>query len=430
MAQEFINVGTAPDDGLGDPIRDAYIKCNDNFSELYSRVQVNPPTTPIGSPGDSAGMYAYDENYFYYCYANYNGVSQIWGEVSEIGNVVLPSISNGNSNVDIANSGGNINFSVNGVANVAVLSDNVLSLSANIVSTANISGTYILGDGSQLTGLPQVYSNANVQAYLPTYNGGLNPSTIVTGAIITDGYFFANGQPFTGSGGGTGNVDLPNYTGNLGGTLTQSNQPNITGVGTLAELTVSSISNIDFQAIASDIDIFTTFGGTVVISSDAPGTIDNMRIGCTTPSSATFTTVATQGNVTASYFIGDGSQLTNVGGGGGNYGNADVANYLPTYTGNLNPGNITTTGTLAVVGNSTFTGTVNTQTITGNLVGQLTGPVNGVNLTYGIWDFGSISGTTFDTPIAWIFAQTSAGNIDMGTVPSPSPNNIDIGTIY
>jgi hypothetical protein len=140
--------------------------------------------------------------------------------------------------------------------------------------------------------------------------------------------------------------------------------------------------------------------------------------------------VASLGNITAPYFIGDGSQLTNVGGGSSNYGNAEVANYLPTYTGNLNPGNITTTGTLAVVGNSTFTGTVNTQTITGNLVGQLTGPVNGINLSYGVWDFGSISGTTFDTPIAWIFAQTSAGNIDMGTVPSPSPNNIDIGTIY
>jgi hypothetical protein len=305
-----------------------------------------------------------------------------------------------------------------------------LSLSANIVSTANISGTYILGDGSQLTGLPQVYGNANVEAYLPAYTGNLNPSSVVTGAIITDGYFFANGQPFTGSGGGTGNVDLPNYTGNLGGTLTQSSQPNITEVGTLAELTVSSISNIDFQAIASSIDIFTTFGGTVAISSDAPGTIDNMKIGCTTPSSATFTTVATQGNVTASYFIGDGSQLTNVGGGGGNYGNADVANYLPTYTGNLNPGNITTTGTLAVVGDSTFTGNDNTQIITGNLVGQLTGPVNGVNLSYGIWDFGSVLGTTFDTPIAWILSQTSAGNIDMGTVGSPSPNNIDIGTIY
>jgi hypothetical protein len=312
-----------------------------------------------------------------------------------------------------------------------VLSDNALSLSANIVSTANISGTYILGDGSQLTGLPQVYGNANVQAYLPTYTGNLNPSSVVTGAILTDGYFYANGSPFSGSGGGSGNVDLPNYTGNLGGTLTQSNQPNITRVGPLVDLTVSSIEDIDFQAIASNIDIFTTFGGTVIIASDAPGAIDNMRIGCTTPGSATFTSVASLGNVTATYFIGDGSQLTNVGGGGGsNYGNADVANYLPTYSGNLNPGNITTTGTLTVVGNSTFTGTVDAQTVTGNLVGQLTGTVNGINLTYGIWDFGSISGTTFDTPIAWIFAQTSAGNIDMGTVGSPSPNNIDIGTIY
>jgi hypothetical protein len=35
MAQQFINVGAAPDDGLGDPLRTSFIKCNQNFSELY-----------------------------------------------------------------------------------------------------------------------------------------------------------------------------------------------------------------------------------------------------------------------------------------------------------------------------------------------------------------------------------------------------------
>jgi len=34
MAIEIINVGTSPNDGNGDPIRDAFIKCNDNFDEL------------------------------------------------------------------------------------------------------------------------------------------------------------------------------------------------------------------------------------------------------------------------------------------------------------------------------------------------------------------------------------------------------------
>lgn len=35
MAQQTIGIGAAPNDGTGDPIRDAFDKCNDNFTELY-----------------------------------------------------------------------------------------------------------------------------------------------------------------------------------------------------------------------------------------------------------------------------------------------------------------------------------------------------------------------------------------------------------
>jgi len=36
MAQQTINVGSAPDDGTGDPARTAFTKCNANFTELYT----------------------------------------------------------------------------------------------------------------------------------------------------------------------------------------------------------------------------------------------------------------------------------------------------------------------------------------------------------------------------------------------------------
>ena len=78
MAREIINVGSVPNDGLGDPIRTAYIKCNNNFGELYSRYQATPPSTRVGSIGDSAGMYAADENFFYYCFQDFDGSSDIW----------------------------------------------------------------------------------------------------------------------------------------------------------------------------------------------------------------------------------------------------------------------------------------------------------------------------------------------------------------
>jgi hypothetical protein len=36
MAKQEINVGTTANDGTGDPIRDAFIKVNDNFDDVYS----------------------------------------------------------------------------------------------------------------------------------------------------------------------------------------------------------------------------------------------------------------------------------------------------------------------------------------------------------------------------------------------------------
>lgn len=78
MAQQVINVGTEPNDGQGDPLRTAYIKCNSNFTELYARFKSAVPTTAIGVNGDVAGMYAADDQYFYYCFDNWDGSSEIW----------------------------------------------------------------------------------------------------------------------------------------------------------------------------------------------------------------------------------------------------------------------------------------------------------------------------------------------------------------
>lgn len=39
MANQVINIGAAPDDGSGDPLRTAFDKVNDNFSELYGLVR-------------------------------------------------------------------------------------------------------------------------------------------------------------------------------------------------------------------------------------------------------------------------------------------------------------------------------------------------------------------------------------------------------
>ena len=305
MTQEIINVGTAPDDGSGDPIRTAFTKTNSNFTQLYNRVQ-NPPATPYGQLGDQVGMYAVSSIYFYYCFANYDGSNVIWGEVSQAGNISATSLIFGNSNVVISGPGSNVNIGVHGVSNVAVFNANGMIVSGTTSVTGNI------------------------------YSG----NTITGASMSTTGNIVA-----------AGNVQ--------GGNLITLGQASVTG------------------------------------------------------------------NVTANYYFGNGSQLTGL---PATYSNANVAAFLPTYTGNLLGGNLTITNNANVQGNVTVAGTIH-----GNLTGTTSGIHNGLVYSINIqdlsWDFGYIAANTYTNPMQYLFAVTSAGNIDMGNITNPSSLNIDIGTL-
>lgn len=124
MTQQVINIGSSANDGTGDPLRQAFDKINDNFSELYARgaagsnfdlsdndieainsngginlipngtgkvvIEDNSVTVAIsrtitnsvGSAGDTAGMVAWNSNYIYVCTANYDGSTAIWRRAS------------------------------------------------------------------------------------------------------------------------------------------------------------------------------------------------------------------------------------------------------------------------------------------------------------------------------------------------------------
>lgn len=53
MSQQIIDIGSAPNDGMGDPLRTAFDKSNDNFTELYGivpsggSIEQGPHTIPI-----------------------------------------------------------------------------------------------------------------------------------------------------------------------------------------------------------------------------------------------------------------------------------------------------------------------------------------------------------------------------------------------
>jgi hypothetical protein len=71
--------------------------------------------------------------------------------------------------------------------NVSIAGGNVGKFGSDgLTITGNVSADYIIGDGSQLTGLPAGYTDTNVAAYLPSYTG--NISSLTTANTAMKGY--------------------------------------------------------------------------------------------------------------------------------------------------------------------------------------------------------------------------------------------------
>ena len=124
----------------------------------------------------------------------------------------------------VLSASGNV-LTVGGEAVITSTNANTIDLSGNItggnITTAgNITGAYIIGNGSQLTGLAASYGNANVAAYLPTYTGNVSAGNVTATGNISGSYIIGNGSQLTGLPASYGNANvasyLPTYTGNIG----------------------------------------------------------------------------------------------------------------------------------------------------------------------------------------------------------------------
>jgi hypothetical protein len=293
----------------------------------------------------------------------------------------------------------------------------------NISSVGNAT-TVLFGDGANITGLPAGYSNADVSTYLASgtdtagyvTSGDIEANNILAVNSLTTNVDLAvlgNAQVagnmdasfFIGDGSNVSNIVGANVTGQVANSLVaatvyEAAQPNITSVGTLTSLDSSGnitaqagaffigdggfLSNIATGTVYSNANVaayMPTYTGNLgnVADITSSGTITGNGAGLSDIAGAnvvgqvstalfagqvynseqpTITTVGelisldVAGNITlgaGGFFIGDGGLLSNISGGGGTYGNGDVAVYLPTYTGNLgNVDSITTTGNITV----------------------------------------------------------------------------------
>jgi hypothetical protein len=76
-------------------------------------------------------------------------------------------------------SGSNTQIQFNNSGNFGASGNLTFNSATNVMTvTGNVSATYFIGNGSQLTGLPAGYANSNVAAYLPTYTGNISAGNI------------------------------------------------------------------------------------------------------------------------------------------------------------------------------------------------------------------------------------------------------------
>jgi hypothetical protein len=273
-----------------------------------------------------------------------------------------------------------------------------------------------------------------------------------------------------GDGSNLANIAGANVTGQVGnatvsGTVYTNSQPNITSVGTLTSLTVNgnvnlgNIANIriaggtNAQLLSTDGNGNLSFVNQVSLTgyatetyvsntianlvNSAPALLDTLgEIANAIGNDANFTTTITNslsnklntsdfsntanswganylpnysGNISANFFIGNGSQLTGLPAG---YTDSNVASYLPNYTGNLS-GNVANVTTLNVSATSNLGNIANVKILGGTANYFLKTDGTG-NLSFATFPLSSVTVDTF----------TANGNSNSFTLTT-TPSSID-----
>ena len=374
-------------------------------------------------------------------------------QLSVVGNITTTGyiFGNGSQLVGVAggNSGGTAFALVNGITNLTTQPGGVANLtigsSPNVVvwqttgeyvtgvvsATGNITGSYILGNGSQLTGLAATYGNANVVANLAAL--GSNP--VSTTGNITGGNLSAVGGVYTpGVVSASGNVRGGNI--NTAGVITATG--NITGncfIGNGSQLTamygnanvVANLAALETNPISTSGNITGNFFiGNGSLLTGLPATYGNANVVANLAALGT-NPVSTTGNISGSFFLGNGSQLTGL---PATYGNANVAANLAAVgsnpvstTGNITGSNLLTGGLISATGNIT-----SGNLLTGGLI-SATGNITGGNFIGNVVGGGAGTPTISSTTNLDLSAVSAVRIVGGGTFRLPSLSTAQIANV-
>jgi hypothetical protein len=391
---------------------DLYIELANNQSTLAN---VNGAGLVVGNTGTaslvtwtySAGANAWQSNVGIVSSGAISAVGNVTGQYL-IGNgaFITGSIGNGSSNVN----GANGSFSGSVSAGSVSTSGNVTAAgisASGTVTASSLTGTITTASQTNITSvgtLTALSVSGNATA-------GNISATNITGTLATASQPNITSVGTLTSLAVTGNATAGNISAtNITGTLATASQPNITSVGTLTALSVSG------NATAGNISA-TNITGTITTASQT-----NITSVGTLTSLNTSGAVSAVGNVTGNYFIGNGALLTNINAANivGAYGNANVANYLPTYSGAITASSVSASGTVT---GASLTGTITTATqpnITS--VGTLTSLSVSGNITSGNVSATNITGTITTasqpniTSVGTLTSLSVTGNATVGNI--------------
>jgi len=473
MAQQIINVGEAPNDGAGDPLRTAFVKSNDNFSELYAIggiTGIANGTSRISIPLANGSILMSVSNVANVATLTSSGL-QIVGNSSATGTTAAGNITVGGTLV--ANGtiqslgavtavtvtasgnlvGGNLNIVNNIRTSDMLVTGNITNAQLNVtgnVAAANISATgNIAANGSSITAAGFTVTNGNITGTgsLLSVTGFSANSGIVTVAGNTNvvgniaaPYFIGNGSQLTGVTAAPANIF---NTVLANGTAVIATSPNDTVEFTVSNNIIMTGNNAT-RTVTYAVDMNPTFTlvtstfrgdlkGTVVAddSSIMVDAVNNNLFGITVNATANVTggniitaglisatgNITSSGNVSGNYFLGNGRLLTGIdttliSNGNSNvkvYANSNVAVSVNGVANVL----VLSSAQSDLVGALTSTGNITAPYFLGNIIGNISGPltVAGPNTAVVFNDAGVANSTAGFTFDKSTNAVISSGNI-------------------
>jgi hypothetical protein len=227
MSKRIVNIGSAPNDGTGDSLRNGMDKINQNFTEIYNTFG-NGTTLDISSIGDAETLDGQDGSY----YLNYNNFTNTPTDLAVFNNSV------GFVTASVVDGYATETFVTNSLVGYATETfvNTGFALKANLTG-ASFSGvvtaTQFVGDGSGLSGITAIGTGIEIED---------DGSPVGTAATIN---FGSNITISISAGVATANVQIP----------TVYFDSNVTGIHTLSNVGIGTTNAESKLTVSGDVSI-------------------------------------------------------------------------------------------------------------------------------------------------------------------------------